>query len=301
MKERLPSLKALRAFEAAARHQSFTKAAVELHVTPAAVRHLVRSLEEDLGVNLLRRANGRMTPAEPAVTGLKSLNVAFDLISEAVSKLRDGRDWQTLTARVSPSFVASWLVPRLYRFKEAYASIELRLDASSSPVDFARKDVDIAIAYGRVGSYPGQHADVLFAQELFPVCSPELLRSPKPLKTPSDLRHHTLLHEDWTTDEGIWPDWSMWLEAARIKGIDTSRGPRFPQQNLATQAAAQGQGVALGSPVLVDDDLLTGRLVKPFDIAIKTDFGICLFCPVEAIDEPKIAAFRDWLLAEVSS
>lgn len=301
MKKRLPSLKALRAFEAAARHQSFTKAAVELHVTPAAVRHLVRSLEEDLGVSLLRRANGRMTPAEPAVTGLKSLNVAFDLISEAVSKFRDGRDWQTLTARVSPSFLANWLVPRLYRFKEVHASIELRLDASSSPVDFIYNDVDIAIEYCLVGSYPDLQTDELFAQELFPVCSPELLRGPNALKTPSDLRHHTLLHEDWNTDQGIWPDWSMWLEAARVVGIDASRGPRFPQQNLATQAAAQGHGVALGSPVLVDDDLLTGRLVRPFGLALKTDLGICLLCPIEATDEPKIAAFRDWLLAEASN
>ena len=300
MKERLPSLKALRAFEAAARHQSFTKAAVELHVTPAAVRHLVRNLEEDLGVQLLRRSNGRMTPAEPTVTGLKSLNVAFDLISEAVSKFRDGRDWQTLTARVSPSFLASWLVPRLERFKETYANIELRLNAASSPVDFTHQNVDIAIAYGQIRSYPGLHAEMLFAQEVFPVCSPDLLRGRKALKTPHDLRHHTLLHEDWNTDEGIWPNWSMWLETARVKGIDASRGPRFPQQNLATQAAAQGQGVALGSPALVDDDLLTGRLVKPFDLALKTDLGICLICPVETIDDPKVEAFRNWLLAEVS-
>ncbi len=253
-----------------------------------------------MGVRLLRRANGRMTPAEPALTGLKSLNVAFDLISEAVSRLRDGSEWQTLTARVSPSFLANWLVPRLYRFKETHASIEIRLNASSSPVDFAHKDFDIEIAYGHVGSYPGLHVDVLFAQEVFPVCSPELLRGPNALQTPNDLRHHTLLHEDWNTDEGIWPDWSMWLEAARIMGIDASRSPRFPQQNLATQAAAQGHGVALGSPVLVDDDLLTGRLVRPFDLALKTDLGICLICPIEAIDEPKVAAFRDWLLAEVS-
>ena len=300
MRGYLPSLNALRAFEAAARHQSFTKAAGELHVTPAAVRHLVRSLEEALGVRLLRRANGRMTPVEPAMAGLKSLNVAFDLISEAVAKLRDGSDWQKLTAYVSPSFVSSWLLPRLHRFKEAHASIDVRLDASSSPVEFAHKDIDIAIAYGHVRSHPGLHAEVLFAQEVFPVCSPELLHGPKALKLPDDLRFHTLLHEDWNTDDGIWPDWTMWLEAAQVDGIDASRGPRFSQQSLATQAAAQGQGVALGSSILVDNDLLTGRLVKPFDLELKSDLGICLFCPREAIDAPKVAAFREWISAERS-
>ena len=300
MKEHLPSLNALRAFEAAARHQSITKAAEELHVTPAAVRHLVRNLEDDLGVKLLRRTSGRMIPTEKAVAGLKSLNVAFNSISEAASKLRDGGEWQTLTARVGPSLAASWLVPRLYRFKEANPNIELRLDVTTNPFDFTSKDIDIAIGCGRDRTYPGLHAKLLFAQEVYPVCSPKLLRGTNALKQPDDLRHHTLLHEDWIIEDGSWPDWSAWLEAAQVSGIDASRGPRFPQQSLATQAAAQGQGVALGSTVLVDDDLLTGRLVKPFDLALKSDLGIYIFCPAETVDTPKVAAFRDWLLAERS-
>jgi LysR family glycine cleavage system transcriptional activator len=300
MKGHLPSLNALRAFEAAARHQSITKAAEELHVTPAAVRHLVRNLEDDLGVKLLRRTSGRMITTEKAMADLKSLNIAFDLISEAASKLHDGGEWQTLTARVGPSLAASWLVPRLYRYKETNPNIELRLDATTNPVDFTSKDIDIAIGYGRDRTYSGLHAKLLFAQEIYPVCSPKLLSGTNALKQPDDLRHHTLLYEDWIIEDGSWPDWSIWLEAANVTGIEASRGPRFPQQSLATQAAAQGQGVALESTVLVDNNLLTGRLVRPFEFSLKTDVGIYIFCPSETIDTPKVAVFRDWLLAEMS-
>ena len=305
MMRRLPSLNALRAFEAAARHLSLTKAAAELHVTPAAVSHQIKALEEDIGVPLMRRSNGKFVLSEAGRAGLPNLRVAFDRLTEAVRRMTDDRASQILTVRVGPSFAASWLVPRLHRFKQAHPDIDVRLDAvlgRGVPMigtDFVREDIDVLIGYGS-GVYSDRSALPLFPEEVFPVCSPDLCTGEAPLIAPADLIHHTLLHEFWEASVIGFPDWQDWLKEADVPGIDVAQGPRFSNQAMAVQAATQGHGVALGSAVLVADDLASGRLVQPFKVTLSTQFSYTLFCSNESENHPKIRAFRNWLLDECS-
>ena len=299
MLQRLPSLNALRAFEAAARHLSLTKAAAELNVTPAAVSHQLKALEADLGLTLLRRAGATFVPSDAALAGLPDLRAAFDGLAQGVRKIRDHAGGGPLTLSVNPSFASTWLVPRLDHFKAAHPEIDVRLDASTDLVDFARDGIDAAVRYG-AGDYPGTQTIRLFRESFFPVCSPALLDGPHPLRAPADLKWHTLIHVDWTSRTGEWPDWHMWLSAAGVTGVDHTRGTRFMQSNLALQAAVAGQGVALGSTALVADHLAAGRLVWPFELCLPTDFGCYFVCPQETAGLPKVAAFRDWLLAEVA-
>ena len=303
MTRRLPSLSALRAFEAAARHLSLTKAATELHVTPAAVSHQIKALEEDIGTPLLRRRNGKFVLSEAGRAGLPNLRIAFDRLTEAVRRMTDDRAGQILTVRVGPSFAASWLVPKLHRFKQAHPDINVRLDAvlgrgiQMIGTDFAREDIDVLIGYDS-GVYTDCSALPLFLEEVFPVCSPDLCIGEAPLIAPADLIHHTLLHEYWDAGVVGFPDWQDWLQEANVPGIDVAQGPRFSNQAMAVQAATQGHGVALGSAVLVADDLASGRLVQPFKVTLTTQLNYTLFCSKEAENHQKIGAFRSWLLDE---
>ena len=303
MMRRLPSLNALRAFEAAARHLSLTKAAAELHVTPAAISHQIKALEDDMGISLLRRSNGKFVLSESGRAGLPNLRIAFDRMSEAVRRMTDDRARQILTVRVGPSFAASWLVPRLHKFKEAHPEIDVRLDAvlargtQFTNVDFVREDIDILIGYG-IGTFTDRFKMPLFPEVVFPVCSPALRDAEPVLKIPADLAHHTLLHEDWDASDIGFPDWQAWLQEAGISDIDVTQGPRFSNQAMAVQAAAQGHGVALGSAVLVADDLAAGRLVRPFTESLSTEFGYTFYCAKDAENHPKVSAFRSWLSDE---
>lgn len=299
MNRRLPSLNALRAFEAAARHLSLTKAARELHVTPAAVSHQIKALEADLGLPLMHRVKGGFVLSEAAKVGLPGLRDAFDRLHEAVRGMRLEEVSRILTVSAAPSFAATWLVPRLDRFKQRYPEIDVRLDASFGMVDFLHDNVDVAVRYGP-GDYAGLHAVRLFDEEMFPVCSPLLLERGPPLSEPRDLARHNLLHSDWTPEKGVWPDWRMWLLAAGAEEVDSDRGPRFTQQSIALQAAVQGQGVALGSPALVADDLAAGRLAKPFDLSVPVDFCYFVVAPPATAELPRVRAFRDWLVAEAA-
>ena len=201
-----------------------------------------------------------------------------------------------LTISVSPSFGAMWLVPRLERFAWRHPEIEIRIDGTDRRVDLARDDADVALRYGP-GGYSGVRADWLFGQVNTPVCSPALLRGKHPLRKPSDLRHHTLLHVDWKDAEA---SWRMWLLAAGLPDIDPTRGPHFTMENMAVQAARDGQGVALIGDILVADDLAAGRLVRPFDPSLSTPltFSFYLLSAKDSAAQPKIAAFRGWLLEE---
>jgi LysR family glycine cleavage system transcriptional activator len=299
MNRRLPSLNALRAFEAAARHLSLTKAARELHVTPAAVSHQIKALEADLGLPLMHRVKGGFVLSEAAKAGLPGLRDAFDRLHEAVRGMRLEEVSRILTVSAAPSFAATWLVPRLDRFKQRYPEIDVRLDASFGMVDFLHDNVDVAVRYGP-GDYAGLHAVRLFDEEMFPVCSPLLLERGPPLSEPRDLARHNLLHSDWTPEKGVWPDWRMWLLAAGAEEVDSDRGPRFTQQSIALQAAVQGQGVALGSPALVADDLAAGRLAKPFDLSVPVDFCYFVVAPPATAELPRVRAFRNWLVAEAA-
>ena len=291
MARRLPPLNALRAFEAAGRHLSFTKAAEELNVTQAAISHQVKALEERLGMTLFRRLNRALLLTDAGQSYLPPLREAFDRMAEATLRLRAHDARRTLTITTLPSIAAKWLVPRLGRFRAAHPDIDLRLDASLHLTDFARENVDAALRYGR-GKWDGMRADRLMTEDFFPVCNPALLEGEHPLRQPSDILHHTLLHDDSRTD------WTMWFLAAGIEGGDPTRGPAFTDSSLVLQAAVDGQGVALGRSALAAADLDAGRLVKPFDISLEAEFAYYLVCPLATSEHPKIASFRAWLLTE---
>lgn len=300
MTRRIAPLNALRAFEASARHLSFTKAAEELHVTPAAVSHQIKGLEEFFGAPLFRRLTRALLLTDGGQRALPLLRDGFDLLAEASDRLSVSIDGNILTVSAAPSISAKWLVARLERFRTAHPEIEVRLDASERLTDFQRNGVDIAIRFGG-GVYRGLHSVRLFGTTVFPVCSPALVAGPRPLESPGDLAGHTLLHIDWRSGDDSWPDWRMWLAAAGATGIDQDRGPRFNDIAMAVQTAIDGHGVALASDVLVADDFAAGRLVRPFEESVSTDFGYFVVCPKERANVPRVAAFRDWLLAEAGA
>lgn len=266
-------------------------------MTAAAVSQQVKVLEGDLGTKLLRRVNREFLLTDAAQAGLPDLREGFDRLAQAARKMREDNSRRLLTVSVDPSLAATWLVARLDRFREVHPHIDVLLEASMERADFGRDDVDMAIRYG-AGDDPGLHVVRLFDEEVFPVCSPRLLEGSHPLREPQDLRHHTLLHLEWTPAKGEWPDWRTWLLAAGVGDIDATRGPRFSQHSMVLQAAVQGQGVALGSTALVTDDLAAGRLVWPFDLCVPTNFAYYIVGPEKTADQPKIVAFRSWLLAE---
>ena len=291
MSRRLPPLNALRAFEAAARHLSFTRAARELHVTQAAISHQVKALEEYLGVQLFRRLSRALLLTDQGQVYLPAASKALDLIHDATRQVLDHEAVGTLTISVMPSFAARWLVPRLGRFRKVWPDIDLRVDPSPEVVEFSRGDVDVAIRYGR-GRYPGLASERLMTEDIFPVCSPALLEGEHPLREPTDLVHHTLLHDDGHGD------WRTWLLAAHVENVDPTRGPVFTDSGMLIQAAMAGQGAALARGVLAGDELAAGRLVRPFELSLSTDFAYYFVCPEDLADRPKIAAFREWLLVE---
>ena len=293
MGRRLPPLNALRAFEAAARNLSFTNAAEELRITPSAISHQIRGLEAYLGVRLFRRASRALMLTDEGQGYLPALRDAFDAIHAATSRLATRRAAGPLTVSLLSSFAVRWLIPRLRRFQASHAEIEVRLSTTPRPVDFRREDVDCAIRHGR-GQWPGLAADRLLSEDLFPVCSPKLLEGRHPLRAPRDLAHHTLFQIAMRRD-----DWRIWLNAVGVADIDSERGPVFETSDLALRAAAEGLGVAIGSSALVEDDLKKGRLVAPFTVRLPTDSGYYFVVPEDRRDQPKIAAFRAWLLAEV--
>lgn len=299
MSTRLPPLNALRAFEAAGRHLSLTRAAEELHVTPAAVSHQIKTLEDYLGVKLFRRMNRALLLTDAGQACLPGLRKGFEHLAEAVDAARLQIAHRALTVSVAPSFGAKWLVPRLDHFYAEHPGMDVRVEASTRLVDPLREDIDLCIRFGQ-GNYPGLHVECLMADEVIPVCSPELLKGPKALHTPADLRHHTLLHADLPFKDG-YPDWRMWLAAAGVKDFDAERGPRFTMASMAVQAAISGQGVALAGSVLVEDDISDGRLVNPFELRFPVKFAYYLVCPEANVKQPPIVAFSNWLKAEARS
>ncbi|TQV89781.1 transcriptional regulator GcvA [Aliikangiella coralliicola] len=292
MGKRLPPLKSLRAFEAAARHLSFTKAADELFVTQAAVSHQIKSLEEFLGVPLFVRRNRKLLLTDEGQNYWPKIRDIFETLSSATEQIKAQGASGALTVSVVPTFATVWLVPRLSHFSQIYPEIEVRLKASDDTVDFVREDVDVAIYYD-TGDYPGVHSVTLLSERLTPLCSPALLEGNKPLKSPQDLKHHTLLHD------GSTGDWRRWLKFAGVKGINLNHGPVFSHTSMVQQAAIYGQGIAMGHLVLSQADVQAGRLVRPFELMMESDFSYDIVCPKESAERPKIKAFTDWLLQTV--
>jgi LysR family transcriptional regulator, glycine cleavage system transcriptional activator len=283
----LPSLNGLRAFEAAARHMSFTRAAAELNVTQTAISHQIRRLEEQLGLALFIRRNRTLELTREALDYLPSIRSAFADLHRATAKLHRNDHDGRLTVSTTASLATKWLVSRVAVFQDANPGVEVRISTSTHLVDFQREEVDIAVRYGH-GVWPGLRADWLMAEHIFPVCSPGLLDA-RPLRTPDDLAHHTLLHTTVSRE-----DWQL------PGSIATRRGMTFDQGFMAIQAAMEGLGVALARFHLVEADIAAGRLVAPFDTVLPQDAGYYVVTPEATAETAKIVRFRDWLIASAT-
>lgn len=295
MTARLPSLNGLRAFEAAARHLSFTNAAAELNVTQTAISHQIRRLEEELGLRLFERKNRTLILTPKAAEYLPGIRAAFQDLRFATDRLLRKDDDKVLTVSMMTSLATKWLLPRLSGFQEQHPEIDVRITTSSELVDFRRDAVDAAIRYGR-GQWQGLRADWLMADKMFPVCSPKLLEGPNALKSPEDLARFTLLHTS-----GYVEDWRVWLTAAGLPtSIAKNPGLTFDLSFMTVQAAVDGIGVAMGHTAFVQDDIAKGRLVAPFEMTLPEDAGYYFVVPQENAHAPKIVAIRKWLLSIVT-
>ena len=296
---KLPPLKSLQAFEATARHLSFSKAADELFVTPAAVSQQVRQLEDWLQVQLFRRLTREIRLTDAGQKALPLVTEGFDKLAEGVLRLTEDDETGILTVTAAPTFAAKWLVPRLAHFNDRYPDLNVRVDASLGLVDFEREGVHIGIRLG-AGDYPGMRSDWFMDEDVILVCSPDLLEGPHPLTTPENVKHHRLLHVDWGGIHNP-PSFEQWFKAAGIDGVDVRRGDTFTIENLAIQVAISGGGVVLVSKISVADDLKFGRLVAPFDISLPSHSAYWIVSPERMADRPKITAVRAWLFEEAGA
>lgn len=294
MPRKLPPLRALQAFEAAARHLSFARAAEELHVTPAAVSQQIKLLEAHLQLPLFERGPPLALAAQ-ARTALPHIQAAFDLLERAAGQLRADAETQALVVSTPPSFASRWLIPRLERFQRRHPEIELRLLASTRPVDFSREDVHAAVRYGG-GRYPGLHAERLRAESVVALAHPRLAGS---LKQPADLLEATLLHNSGLSWDATFPDWTTWLRNAGVEPAAPLRLREFGDANLVTEAALAGLGVALLQRTLVSEELASGRLLALFPEQPLVN-GYHFVCPHRYLEEARVAAFRQWLVEELA-
>lgn len=292
----LPPLNPLRAFEVAARHSSFTKAADELFVTPSAVSHQVKTLEEHLGMALFIREAKALTLTAAGRAYLPAVQEAFRVLTDATRQL-SAELAQVLRVDIPPTFAVKWLIPRLDRFVKAHPEIDIRVSTNSSPPDFARDTYDVAIRFGS-GYYPDLHSEMCLAVNVFPVCSPGLLQCEHPLREPADLKHQTLLHDASTYSNGSNPHWSAWLKHAGALDVDASRGLSFTPSHLVIDAAIDGLGVALAKDSWVEQDLLAGRLVRPFGVALPVESAYYMVFPKHRAGDVRIATFVDWVRSE---
>jgi LysR family transcriptional regulator, glycine cleavage system transcriptional activator len=292
MPRRLPPLNALKAFEAAARNESFTRAADELCVTQGAVSQQVKALEVSLGITLFRRERQRLVITPAGREYLTMIRDALDRIAIGTERLVQGRGSGVLTVSTSPDFAAKWLVNRLGRFAESHPEIDLRVSATMHQVDFVREDVDLAVRHGD-GKWPGLDVVRLCSERLFPVCSPKLLSGHHRITTASDLLRFPLLRLDDSTA------WTRWFEAAGVAD-PIARGPVFNRASMLIDAAVDGQGIGLARTALAAWDMINGRLVKPIDIALRMPNTYWIVCPKAASNAPKIMTFRKWLLGEAA-
>jgi len=291
----------VRAFEAAARHLSFTRAANELHVTQSAVSYQIRTLEEWLGIALFRRNNREIQLTEDGLAYLPAVRAALNKLRAATERIVH-RDYEDLLCiSTTESFAINWLISRLPSFFLQHPKLDVRI-TSQNPVDefgneseeFTPPWIDVVLRYGR-GNWLGLRATRLFDEEVFPVCSPSLLGGAHPLTDPDNLRHHALLHDEMQMQ------WRTWLLAAGMDDFDATHGPRFSHSHMVITAAVEGMGVALGRSALVAKELAAGRLVTPFSQSVPAEFGYYLLMRESAMDQPKVHVFQDWLLAEAAA
>ena len=293
----MPPLNALKAFESAGRHMSFTEAAKELHVTPAAVSHQIKTLESFLGVKLFHRKNRSLQLTLAGQACLPGLRKGFEHLGASVIRVQSTVTTEPLVISAPPIFGAKWLVPRISEFSVAHPEVQIRIDPLQKISELEGPETDVAIRFGR-GRYPGLRAHQLMKQEVFPVCSPELRLGSHPLENLDDLRWHTLIHFDPHFHDPDWPRWEKWLHAAEITGLDVDTGPRFSSPNFTIQAVLQQQGIALAVSLMADELVSQGRLIRLFDVQYPGKYGYYCVMSEDKIEEPRIKAFWDWLVTE---
>lgn len=291
-------LKALRAFESAARHLSFVLAADELHVTPAAVSHQVKRLEEYLGIQLFQRLPRGLLLSEIGQQLFVQLRSVFLSLDKAMELVLEDDSHGTLTISVAPVFATKWLVPRLQRFEELYPQIDLRISSTLAMIDFQRHSFDAAVRLGH-GDYPGLVAIKLFEESVTPMCSPHILTGDRPLVEPQDLQGQVLLHDESLALDLDAPDWRSWLQAANVETVNASHGTRFDQPDQALQAAIDGAGVVLGRRHLASNDIAAGRLVAPFELSLPLGSNFYLVYPDARARKKKIVILQEWLIEEI--
>lgn len=301
MSRRLPNLNALKAFEAAARHLSFTKAAEELNVTQGAISHQVQGLEEQLGLPLFRRLNRRLALTDAGRDYLPALSEAFDRIAAATARLKTQEESGMLTVTVLPSFAARWLLPRLSRFRALAPDIDVMVSSKHELVDLEQEAVDLAIRFGTgQGRYPHLRETFLMDDVVLPVMAPTLRDGRPPPKQPCELRDYPLLHDEVGDMEQA-VDWRRWLEVAGVRGVDWRRGTMFSDSSFVVLAAIAGEGVALARRSLCADDVAAGRLVQPFGPTLPINQSYRVLATPEKAAWPKVKRFTEWLLAEAQA
>ena len=292
MAKRLPPLNSLKAFESAARHLSFTKAADELFVTQAAVSHQIKSLENHLSLKLFQRKNRALLLTEEGQAYFHDLRDIFIHMQEATERLMALGTKGAITIATPPSFASQWLVPRLYQFAAQHPDIDVRIKAVDADDGFLDDSIDIAVFYG-TGNWPGLVSTKLLSEFLTPMCSPLLLQRGKPMRVLSDLSQHTLLHDNTRLA------WKNWLSSFGIKYINVNQGPIFSHTMMVLQAACIGQGVALSDAVLARPEIESGRLVCPFNEKIESKLSHYLVCKQAHAEQTKIKVFSEWMLSQV--
>ncbi|MGH1421091.1 MAG: transcriptional regulator GcvA [Hyphomonas sp.] len=299
--DRMPPLNALRAFEAAARRLSFTQAADELNVTPGAISQQIRQLEDYAGTPLFKRTGRSVLLTDAAQASLPLVREAFEKIGEAGRIMQAPARKGRVMVSSAPSFAVKWLAPKLDKFHQKHEGIEAWINADMGLTDFTSADADFAIRYGR-GEYEGLKSEKLLDESVLPVCSPSMLEGPNAIRKPDDLRHHTLLHDGSSEHDPSCPDWTSWLHARNVTGVEGQRGPRFNQAILVIEAAAAGRGVALAKRAIAAADLASGRLVAPFaDGTTSIDFGYWVVWPKGRHLSPDVRAFIKWLKTEAAN
>ena len=297
MRRRLYPLNALRAFEAAARHLGFVHAADELHVTPAAVSHQLKRLEQYLGVQLFYRLPRGLVLTDAGKRFAADLAATFSQLDSAIERVSESDPRGALAISVAPVFAVKWLLPRLQNFYALHPGIDVRISSSLRLVDFREESFDLAIRLGH-GEYAGLESVKLFDENVTPMCNPLVVQTTHPIDEPDDLKDCVLLHDDSMRFDPDAPTWAMWLEAAGARNVDATRGPRFNQPDHALQAATDGAGIALGWCNLVAQDVAAGRLIRLFDLVLPLSSAFYLVYPAAFASRPKVAAFREWLLTE---
>ncbi|HEY8607032.1 MAG TPA: transcriptional regulator GcvA [Noviherbaspirillum sp.] len=289
---RLPNLAALRAFEAAARHGNFSRAAEEIHVTHGAISHQVRALEEELGVTLFVRNGKRISVTPDGERFAETLRRALAEIAGAADALRVDARGKKLTVTALPSFAARWLSPRLGRFIEQHPDLEVMLQSSGALTDFVRESVDIGVRFGK-GNYPGLATEKIMDDHYYPVASPRYNGGRLP-RTPQELAGSTLLRCEMEP-------WTPWFRAAGLDALEPTGGLVFQDSSMLVRAAAEGHGIALARHAIAMTEIASGELVRLFDVTVRCPDSYFLVCPPQALQKPQVQAFRSWLLKELEA